>query len=214
MPYDHIRAEGKNGRMGTRLMAVVAEGPHGRIYLTPTSEHEEVANKARPGWQPDMALPNNPRDFKTPNYGLNTFGDLFSGRQLVALATFSDLVAEARERIRQDATAAGVPDDGVPLRDNGIGAAAYADAVGVYLGMAVSKETAFLVTQARWRAGEGKSAPAFGRQALPMIWDYADLNPFAGAGGDFLGLIDAYGKTLHNAPPPLRAMHASERDHE
>ena len=203
MPYDHIRAEGKNGRMGTRLMAVVAEGPHGRIYLTPTSEHEEVANKACPGWQPDTALPNNPRDFKTPNYGLNTFGDLFSGRQLVALTTFSDLVAEARERIRQDAMAAGVPDDGVPLRDNGIGAAAYADAVGVYLGMAVSKETAFLVTQARWRAGEGKSAPAFGRQALPMVWDYADLNPFAGAGGDFLGLIDAYGKTLLNGPPPI-----------
>ena len=73
----------------------------------------------------------------------------------------------------------------------------------MYLGLAVSKETIFLVTQARWRAGEGKSAPAFGRQALPMVWDYADLNPFAGAGGDFLGVIKGVEKTLHNSPPPV-----------
>ena len=109
MPYDHIRTEGKAGRMGTRLMAIVAEGNRGRLYLRPTPEHEEVANKACPEWMPDIALPNNPRDFKTPNYGLTTFGDLFTERQLVALTTFSDLVAEARERVRQDAVAAGVP---------------------------------------------------------------------------------------------------------
>ena len=78
-----------------------------------------------------------------------------------------------------------------------------AEAVGVYLGVAASKETAFLVSQARWRSGEGKSAPAFGRQALPMVWDYADLNPFAGAGGDFLGLVEGTEKTLRNLPSPV-----------
>ena len=122
---------------------------------------------------------------------------------LSALTTFSDLVTEARERVLADAVSTGMPDDGAPLRDGGIGATAYAEAVGVYLGLAVSKETVFLVTQARWRAGEGKSAPAFGRQALPMVWDYADLNPFAGAGGDFLGVIEGVEKTLHNSPPPV-----------
>ena len=209
MPYDYIRSEGKTGRMGTRLMAIVAEGNRGRLYISPTPEHEAVATKARPEWMPDTVLPDNTRDFKTPNYGLTTFGDLFTERQLVALTTFSDLVAEARERVQQDAVAAGVPDDGVALQQGGMDATTYSDGVGVYLGMAVSKETAFLVTQARWRAGEGKSAPAFGRQALPMVWDYADLNPFAGAGGDFLGLIDAHVKTLHNAPLPI-AGHATQ----
>ena len=188
MPYDHIRAEGKNGRMGTRLMAVVAEGPHGRIYLTPTSEHEEVANKARPGWQPDMALPNNPRDFKTPNYGLNTFGDLFSGRQLVALTTFSDLVAEARERIRQDATAAGVPDDRVSLRDGGTGATAYADAVAVYLGFLVDQLANHSSTICGWHVNNTQLRNTFARQALPMTWDYAESNPFCNSTGSFNNL--------------------------
>ena len=96
-----------------------------------------------------------------------------------------------------------LPVDGRGLDAGGSGVTAYADAVTVYLGMAVSKETVFLVTQARWRAGEGKSAPAFGRQALPMVWDFADLNPFAGAGGDFLGIIEGTEKTLRSSPPPL-----------
>ena len=203
MPFEYLRSEAKAGRMGARLMAIVAAGDRSRVYLEPTAEQEMVARAAVPNNTPETDLPERALGFRVQEYGMTKWHDLFTERQLVALTTFSDLVAEACEHIRQDATEAGVPDDGLPLRDNGIGATAYADAVGVYLGMAVSKETAFLVTQARWRAGEGKSAPAFGRQALPMVWDYADLNPFAGAGGDFLGLIDAHGKTLHNAPPPI-----------
>jgi len=204
LTYDYIRAEGQAGRMGARLMAIVAEGERGRVYLAPTPEHEVAALEAKPEWKPDVALPVNPRDFKTPNYGLMTFADLFTPRQLVALTTFSDLVQEARERVQRDALAAGLPDDNKPLREGGIGATAYAEGLGVYLGIVVSKQTIFLVTQARWRAGEGKSAPAFGRQALPMVWDFADLNPFAGAGGDFLGIVDGAVKTLRNSPPPAR----------
>jgi putative DNA methylase len=93
-----------------------------------------------------------------------------------------------------------MPDDGKSLAFSGIGATAYADAVGVYLAFVVSKETVFLVSQARWRPGENKSAPAFGRQAIPMIWNYADLNPFAGAGGDFAGIVESFRKTLKNGP--------------
>jgi len=201
---DHIYGEAQAGRMGARQMAIVAEGDRGRVYLAPTPEHEAAALKAKPEWKPEVAMPENPRWFSPPLYGLKTYGDLFTARQLVALTTFSDLVQEARERAKRDALAAGLPDDAKPLRDGGTGAIAYADAVGVYLGLAVSKETIFLVTQARWRAGEGKSAPAFGRQALPMVWDFADLNPFAGAGGDFLGVIEGVEKTLQNNPPPVR----------
>jgi adenine-specific DNA methylase len=81
--YDHIREEGKAGRIGSRLMAIVAEGERGRVYLPPTPYMEAVAGKAKPEWKPDVALPENPRDFKTPNYGLTTFADLFTPRQLV-----------------------------------------------------------------------------------------------------------------------------------
>jgi putative DNA methylase len=200
---DHIKAEGKAGRMGARMMAIVAEGESGRIYLPPTKEMEEIARTAKPEWKPDVEFFQQALGFRVGNYGMTKWSDLFIPRQLVTLTTLSDLVQGARERVELDAIAAGMPNDGKPLRDGGSCATAYADAVAVYLGMAVSKESVFLVTQARWRSGEGKSAPAFGRQAVPMVWDFADLNPFAGAGGDFLGVIDGIEKTLRNCPPPL-----------
>ena len=200
---DYIKAEGQAKRMDARLMAVVAEGDRGRVYLAPTAEHEETAGKAMTEWRPEGDVPARLTGGTCVPYGLSTWADLFTPRQLVALTTFSDLVTEARARVERDAIVAGLPDDNTPLRDGGTGATAYTEAVGVYLAVAGSKETAFLVTQSRWRPGEGKSAPAFGRQALPMVWDYADLNPFAGAGGDFLGVIDGIEKTLRNLPLPV-----------
>ena len=137
--YDHIRVEGQAGRMGARMMAIVAQGDRGRIYLAPMAEHEATAFRTKPEWKPNVDLPVNPRDFKTPNYGLRTFADLFTPRQLVALTTFSDLVQEARDQVRRDALAAGVSDDGKALRDGGAGATAYAEAVGVYLALGISR---------------------------------------------------------------------------
>lgn len=137
--YKHIRAEGKAGRMGQKLMAIVAEGRRGRVYLEPTDEHEHIARSAKPEWVPSTLLPDNPRDFKTPNYGLTSFGDLFTPRQLVALNCFSGLVSSAIERVRNGALALGWQDDGIGLDAGGIGATAYAEAVGVYLACAVSR---------------------------------------------------------------------------
>ncbi len=186
VPYDHIRTEGKAGRMGTRLMAIVAEGDRGRLYLPPTSEHAEIVQEARPEWMPDIALPDNPRDFKTPNYGLNTFGDLFTQRQAMALTTFSDLVTEARDLVRQHAVAAGVPDDGAALQDGGIGATAYADAVGVYLAFAVDRCADFSNSCTRWVPSNEKGMNLFGKQAIAMTWDFPEaaiLNHVVGGFG-------------------------------
>lgn len=204
--YNYIRAEGQAGRMGQRLMAVVAEGARGRVYLSPTQEQIDVAGSAQPDWAPEMDLPNNPRDFKTPNYGLGKFGDLFTPRQLVALSTFTDLVQEAITRVREDALAAGMSDDGLGLDQGGRGATAYAQAVGVYLGMVASKSTMFINTLSRWRSGEGKTAPAFGRQAIAMVWDFADINPFAGAGGDFYGVVDGAARAIVSFDPSVGGM--------
>ena len=120
-------------------MAIVAEGDRERVYLDPTDDQMAIAGRARPTWKPDLSQPKNPRWFSPPDYGLSTFGDLFTPRQLVALTTFSDLVGEATEKILQDAITAGLPDDDVPLRDGGTGARAYAEAVALYLAFAVDK---------------------------------------------------------------------------
>ena len=185
----YIKAEGTAGRMGAKLMALVTEGPRGRVYLAPTGEHEVIAQDAEPSWEPETALPDDPRNFWTLAYGLKTFGDLFTRRQLVALTTLSDLVPEAIARIRADALAVGVADDGVGLDSGGIGATAYAEAVGVYLAFALDKSTDRNTSLCAWEHRMDRMRNTFGRQSLPMVWDYAETNPFAGAGGDFYGTV-------------------------
>ncbi len=209
--YDHIRQQGKAGHMGARLMAIVAEGDRGRVYLAPTPEHEAAALKAMPEWKPDNTLPVNPRDFKTPNYGLTTFADLFTPRQLVALTTFSDLVGEAREHIRRDALAAGLPDDPKPLRDGGTGATAYAEAVGVYLAFAVSKMTNIGSSIASWMSDRGAFRETFARQAIPMTWDFAEANTFADIGGSFSIAVEK-GTMAIDAFPANIAATATQQD--
>ncbi|WP_058867441.1 REP-associated tyrosine transposase [Chloracidobacterium thermophilum] len=100
--FDYARAEAMQGRMGARLMAIVAEGPNGRVYLPPTEEHEAVARSAQPTWKPETPLPEKALGFRVQLYGMKTYGDLFTPRQLVALTTFSDLVTEAMETCRED----------------------------------------------------------------------------------------------------------------
>ena len=185
IPSDHIYGEANAGRMGARLMAIVAEGDRGRVYLAPTTEMEAIALTAQPTWKPEVAMPENPRWFSPPLYGLKTYGDLFTPRQLVALTTFSDLVQEAREQVKQDAIRSGLPDDGKPLDKLGTGATAYADAVGVYLAFAISKMTNIGSSITTWMSDRGAFRETFARQAIPMTWDFAEANTFANIGGSF-----------------------------
>lgn len=181
----HIYAEANAGRMGAKLMAVVAEGARGRIYLAPTTEHEAIAQQARPEWKPEVLMPENPRWFSPPLFGLKSYGDLFTPRQLVALTTFSELVAEAIAKVRDDALASGLPDDGHGLDAGGTGATAYAQAVGVYLGLALSRLTDICNALCRWEVTKTQVRNLFGRQAIPMIWDFAENNVFGDAAGDY-----------------------------
>ena len=200
MGGDYIRGEGKAGRMGTRLMAIVAEGDRGRVYLAPLDIHEAVPRKAKPAWKPDLKVTTPCHDVdRLPMYGMPTWGDAFTPRQLVALTTFSDLVQEAREQVRQDALAAGVCGDGTALRDGGTGATGYAEAVGVYLGLSVSRTTNTINSFAVWSQSREQSVNLFRRQAIPMVWDYAEINPLGGAAGDFGATTTSVGKTISNA---------------
>ncbi|WP_313202608.1 DUF1156 domain-containing protein [Pseudomonas sp.] len=201
--YKYIRAEGSAGRMGQRLMAVVAEGSRGRVYLPPTQAQIEMAESAQPKWAPEMELPNNPRDFKTPNYGLGKFGDLFTPRQLVALTTYSDLVQETIRRVHEDAIASGMIDDGLGLDQGGKGATAYAQAVGVYLSLSVDKATDYNSTLVAWSPTRDQAKTTFARQALPMVWDFAEINTFAGAAGDIAISIEGITKAVPSTPKCL-----------
>ena len=183
---DYIKAESMAGRMDARLMAIVAEGDRGRVYLAPTKEMETTAHGAKPEWKPDE-----PMNRDTPNlvsgrgYGFFTWADLFTPRQLVALTTFSDLIQEAMERVKRDATTDDLPDDHILMRDGGTGATAYSEAVGVYLTFALDRTSNTLCTIALWSPGREQTVTAFGRQAIPMTWYFPEVNPFAGAAGDY-----------------------------
>ena len=200
MNPDYIKAEGMAGRMDARLMAIVAEGDRGRVYLAPNVSHEEIPLTANPIWKPETAMPDNPRWFSPPPYGMPNWADLFTDRQLVALTTFSDLVSEARERIRHDALAAGLPDDGVPLREGGTGATAYAEAVGVYLAFANSRNAHSCSSFARWQNSGDKVAGVFARQAIPMMWDYAEVNVFSNSTQNWMAQVDWVVESIQTLP--------------
>jgi putative DNA methylase len=196
---EHIKAEAMAGRMGAKLMATVAEGDGGRVYLSPTPEQEDIASRARPEWKPEQLMPIDRRWFSPPLYGMPSYGDLFTPRQLVALTTFSDLVGEAHEQVKQDAIAADLPDDGRGLDDGGSGASAYADAMSAYLGLAVSRTTNTINALAVWSQSREQSVNLFSRQAIPMAWDFPEVNPFGGAAGDFGATTTSVAKTISTA---------------
>ncbi|SHE99646.1 DUF1156 domain-containing protein [Desulforamulus putei] len=198
VPFDHIRAEGQAGRMQAQLMAVVAEGQRGRVYLNPTEEQVSIAGRAVPEWKPESELPRNPRDFKTPNYGMYTYADLFTNRQLVALTTFSQLVNHIRRVVEKDALAAGMASDETPLAQGGTGAKAYAEAVAVYLGLAVDRCADYWSTIAT--PGDGFIRNTFARQAIPMSWDFIEGNPFSESTGNWLGACNWIALVLNELP--------------
>lgn len=172
----YLRAEGKAGRHGQQLIAVVAEGRRERIYISPNNEQAQAAQVAVPDVSIDGELADNPRWFSPPAYGLTRFSDLFTNRQLVALTTFSDLVIEARERV--------LTDGGTPV---------HADAIATYLGFVVSRMADYQSSITTWASNPQMEIlrNVFARQAIPMAWDFAEGNPFAESSGSLVRMANA-----------------------
>ena len=183
--------------MGAQLMAIVAEGKNGRIYMSPDDEHIAAAKVNRPDNVPVGELAGDKRAIWCPLYGLTDFADLFTNRQLTALTTFSELVGEAQRQAEADALAAGRSADPTPLCEGGSGAHAYGEAVGVYLAFGVDRLAMTGNSLVRWNAVGEKAQHCFGRQALPMLWDYAEPNFF----GNATGCIDS---AVFYSSDPLR----------
>ena len=196
----YIKNEGMAGRMGSQMRAVVAEGKRGRVYLPPTPEQEMIAKRAEPQWRSKQDMPKNPRWFSPPLYGMATFGDIFTLRQLVALTTFSDLIQEARSQILLDAKIAGL----------GSGSA-YADAVSTYLTLAIDGLADRNSTICSWNISRDNIRNTFARQAIPMIWDFAEANPFSDSSGNFLGAISWVAEVIKQSPCGIQGK-AIQRD--
>ncbi len=199
---NYIKNEGVAKRMGVRLMALVAEGARGRIYLSPTPEMEALAATAKPAWKPDLSLPNDPRNFWTLSYGLSNYGDLFTPRQLLALTTLSDLAGEVRNQIIKD-TRLGITDETTDRIDSGgQGPKAYAEAVSIYLAFALSRSVDRGSTLCSWDSSPKMEAlrNTFGRQALPMVWDFAEGNPLSDSSGNWMNNVEWTAKAIDKLP--------------
>ena len=179
MPLNYIRTEGVAGRLGEQMMAVVVEGGRGRQYIAPDQEQEDAAKVPRVANAPDVELAKNPRYVSPPLYGATHLSDLFTHRQLAALTTFSDLVTDARDHVRADAVTGGMPDDDRSLKDGGTGAFAYADSVAVYLALAQSRMADMCNALVTWSPSADQAVHLFGRQAIPMVWDFSETNPLS-----------------------------------
>lgn len=209
MPFDHIRSEAKAGRLGSRLMAIVADGGRARIYLPSTPEMENLARSVQPKDVSETELPAKALGFRVQEYGMTRWRDLFTPRQLIALTAFSDLLLEAREQVKCDAISAGLPDDRQMLIVGGKGASAYADALTTYLAFSLSKATDYNCAFVPWYTKEDRPGHLFSKQAIPMVWDFVELNPLTEVGGAFVTsnriVADALGGCPENCPQGLVA---------
>ncbi|MGH7494022.1 MAG: DUF1156 domain-containing protein, partial [bacterium] len=192
---EYINSEAEQGRMKVMPLAIIADSAAGRGYLPFDESHVRSAVDETERYLSESSIrsriPTEPaRGTFAGNaqgriYGFKTFADYFTLRQLVALTTFSDLVSEAREHVRRDAVAAGLANDSVLLNDDGTGAQAYTDAVATYLAMGVSRLSDICNALCRWESSKTQVRNLFARQAIPMVWDFAEPNVFAKAAGDF-----------------------------
>jgi putative DNA methylase len=176
IPFNYIRSEGRAGRITPQLLVMVAEGRRNRVYVSPTPEQEASGTQVQHPIFPDTPIPEQALSFRVKLYGMNKHRDLFTARQLLALTTFSDLIIEAREKIIADAAAAGLSKDGQGFAAGGTGAAAYADAVSTFLAFAVDRCADFNCTLSRWKPSGEQHVQLFARQAIPMVWDFAEAN--------------------------------------
>ena len=211
IPSGYIRSEAKAGRLASCLMATVAEGDRERVYLSPIPEQAEEANEIQLEWTPDLSMPDSPRYISPPLYGLSTYAEIFTNRQLIALTTLSDLVTQARDLVRSDAVASGVLDDSRPLHEGGSGATAYADAIAIYLSLALSKLADYSNTLCTWNSTNQNVSHMFTGQAIPMSWNFAEASPLH-YGLSFQAIADLISRSLHKLPAKCAAGRSYQSD--
>ena len=213
---EYIKAEGKAGRIGQSLMAICAAGKRRRHYFEATTEEAKIALSCSPPEDiPNIELARDPRAMYTPLYGLSRFRDLYTDRQLIAISTFVDLIQEAHEKIVADALHKGWSDDGRGIEDGGEGATAYADSIATYLAFAISKLVDINTNLCTWGAIQECPLHLFNRQAIPMVWDFAEANPLSDSSGSWSTVLNGVLKGMAEIVQPsckIEPGHVALRD--
>lgn len=199
IPVEYIRREARAGRMGTHLMAVVAEGTSGRAYCDVTDRDELTARVRVPEDIPVQSLDLYPRSISVHLYGLDEWHKLFTSRQLVALTTFSDLLVDVWDQVYSDAVASGMASNAARIREGGNGADGYADVIVTYLAFVLDKCADYWSTISTWAQGEFIRS-TFSRQAIQMTWDYAECNPFSSSTGSWAAMVAWVAKAVDRLP--------------
>jgi putative DNA methylase len=203
VPLTYIREEGMAHRLGSQMMAVVAEGNRQREYLEVRTLDEDAADLPIPADVPDAELATHPQYMGAPRYGLTTQADLFTARQLTSLVCFSDLVSKARELVYEDAILGGLKEgnkESDRLENGGHGAAAYADTVAIYLTFAIDRCVDYWSSLCGWNVNREQIRSTFGRQALAMMWDYAEVAPFSDSSGNFKAMLEWVVRVVRELP--------------
>jgi putative DNA methylase len=210
--YEYINDEANAGRMGARMMAIVAEGPRSRVYLDPVASHVQAAELARPSWKPETPCMGTwGSNAQGRRYGFDVFGDYFTSRQLVALTTLSDLVSEARDLVRRDGAIGTIISEGPSFESGGTGLNAYADAVAVYLAISVDKSVDYNSSLCGWISGGETLRSTYGRQAIAMSWDFCESNCLGAGSGSFFSGISQVLKVVQLLSAAANG-HAEQRD--
>lgn len=211
IPFEYIREKSRQGKLGQTLIAVVADAGRTRIYLPPTHDQVAAAECVAPTGVIPGTIFDWPGRTNVVRYGMTEWEQLFTARQLTALALLTDLVREVRPHIESAALVAGLSRDGVRLSDGGRGAAAYADAVVTYLALGISRLSDMCNNLCRWESSRTQVRNLFGRQAIPMVWDFAENNVFNDAGGDFRTSLGSVVNAMRRLPARGSA-EVSQRD--
>lgn len=189
MPFSYLRAEASAGRFSNRLMAIVADGPRGRAFVSATADEEIIARVDAPV-APEGDISHWPGRTNIVEYGMTSFSSLFTPRQLVALTTLTELVDETRQKIIADARKSDLLVDSLGLKDEGLGGLAYAEALGTYLAFLVTQLANHSASVCGWNSANTQMRSVFARQAIPMTWDFAEVNVFSASSGSFQNLFD------------------------
>ncbi|HEU5369090.1 MAG TPA: hypothetical protein VFU69_11525 [Ktedonobacterales bacterium] len=209
----NIRQEFQAKRAGQQLIAIVAQTQSGRVYLPATDEHAIAASSAKPNWLPDEEMNQDTSDLVSGRgYGITHWFEIFTPRQLVALTTFSDLVTEVRTQIQKDAIVAGLASVDTHINGGGSDVATYATALATYLAFIVDKTAEYNCTLVPWYSKEDRPKGVFARQAIPMVWDFAEVNPLGSIGGTFIASMNIIADAVENTPTSTIPGHVLQKD--
>ena len=183
--HAYIRNQSKAGNMSAIMTCIVAEGDRKRIFLSPTDAHIQTAEKAYANIRsiPSQKMPSTAYLVSGRGYGIQYWRELFSKRQLTAMTTFSELIPEVTEQI---------------VADNS--SQEYANIVRTYLALAIGRLADSGCSYTRWQNAGDKVAGVFARQAIPMIWDFAEVNPYSDSSQNWMGQIQWVAKAVERLP--------------